>query len=78
MDDGDEFCVRLVECYGGLIFATPSSLRTEILNKSWEMRQCTLVRDKIILFSLFFFALVVLETPSFLNDSRRWNLVWTN
>ena len=29
VDDGDEFCVR--HCFGGLIFATSSSLRPEFL-----------------------------------------------
>ena len=38
--DGDDFCLRLAESGGrvlsGLCFATSSSSRTEIFEKSWE------------------------------------------
>ena len=63
MADGDEFCVRLGESVGRLnmdnvlankIFATSSSLRTEILCIFLEMRQRTLARDCNITTNLHF------------------------
>ena len=45
---GDETLCSGRHCCGGLMFATSSSLRTEILEKSCRMRQCTQTREKNI------------------------------